>query len=102
MRVGRTEARRLCPSSAASATAAGSRGLRPRERQLAGIHEALEHRLGLVGLAELLEAQRLIVGLNAACRARKAAAGSATPSHAGLRRGRGRLVPGLSSLGTVA
>ena len=59
------------PAPAASAAAAGFRGRRLRERTLAGIHQALEHRLGLVGLAELLKAQRLVVGLSAAASRRQ-------------------------------
>src|ERR1035437_7568807 len=57
MRVGRLEARSLSSAtSAAAAAAAGFGGRRLLERKLAGVHQALEDRLGLVGLAELLKA----------------------------------------------
>src|ERR1035437_2081070 len=102
MRVGRLEARRLSSAtSAAASAAAGFRGRRLLERKLAGVHQALEDRLGLVGLAELLKAKRLVVGSISACRDRTAACHSATPSRPGWRRAC-RPVPGLGGLGTVA
>src|SRR5208283_4862912 len=74
MRVGRMEARRLrlAPAASAATTNFG-------ERTLAGIHQALEHRFGLVGLAELLETQRLVVGLSAAACGGRHSAATASP-----------------------